>query len=446
MRALGAVLVVLLAAGCDCGRPRLISSAGGAVRVTLLGVDAPAAQFQVVVWHDTEQHQTDAAIVAYPVPAEIDELDVGTWNVHVAVAQSGGVIFHSRDLGPQDVRSGEVTDLTVDFRASACSGGASDDDRCGVISCSGLDARVLRGDNTPAGTSKSCVQTSFASLTSGRCVDGACAAPNGPQCTHSSESTLEQAGVCHVIEGCEDGGTVSVVTSPDGTPCGGANVCMQGSCGPTTTGNEVGCADGTREGFVSMSDHPTIAGCSGAWTVAGVTRPNLVPTCNRGAGNSGANTEGTGCSVADLCAEGWHVCAGSAEVSLKSATGCADAVPPGTPDKSLLFVVSQPSQMNAACSTSGDNDVFGCGNLGIVLDASKGCGPLTRALASEQAGSCGYNEAEPNLGPWQCIGGADSHLHEGALVTKKGCPNHSCSYDGAPIGSSDKGGVLCCQD
>jgi hypothetical protein len=31
-------------------------------------------------------------------------------------------------------------------------------------------------------------------------------------------------------------------------------------------------------------------------------------------------------------------------------------------------------------------------------------------------------------------------------VTKKGCPNHSCSYDGAPVGSSDKGGVLCCRD
>ncbi len=76
----------------------------------------------------------------------------------------------------------------------------------------------------------------------------------------------------------------------------------------------------------------------------------------------------------------------------------------------------------------------------------KNCQPLNRVLASMHAGTCGFNEAEPPLGPWQCMGDSDSHLHEGALVTKSGCGSGSCSYDGNPVGNSDKGGVLCCRD
>jgi hypothetical protein len=368
-------------------------------------------------------------------------------------------VLHSRDLGVVQVLSGQMVDLTVDFSTHACSdppvcsacvSGAAqpvaDDARCGMVSCSGLDHRELMGDNSAAGSTKSCVQLSFAPLMTGRCSGAACASPNGAGCTSPSQTTLVQASTCHVIDGCTDGGTASVTVSADGTPCGGSNTCQAGACVPPVVMNEIGCSDGTREGFVSQTDHPLIAGCSGAWTVPGVTRPNLVPTCGRGSGNSSSNTEGTGCAAADLCAQGWHVCNGAAEVLAKSPAGCADAVPPGTPDKSLLFVVNQPSQMNTTCSPTGDNDVFGCGNLGTVLNGSMDCAPLTRALASDQPGSCGFNEAEPNLGPWQCIGGMDSHLHEGALVTKKGCPNDSCQYNGAPVGNSDKGGVLCCHD
>jgi hypothetical protein len=209
----------------------------------------------------------------------------------------------------------------------------------------------------------------------------------------------------------------------------------------------MGCADGTREGFVSVSAYPSIAGCSGAWSVPGVLRPNMVPTCNRGGGNSGSVPEGTGCAAVDLCAVGWHVCNGRTEVNLRAPSGCGDAVPNGTPDKSLFFAVAQHSTTNTVCDEAGsDNDVFGCGNLGTLLTADRMCGPLNRALASTQPNSCGYNEASPGLGPWECLGGADSHLHEGALVTKKGCPNTSCSYSGTPVGSSDKGGVLCCRD
>src|SRR4051794_8473939 len=36
---------------------------------------------------------------------------------------------------------------------------------------------------------------------------------------------------------------------------------------------QVGCADGTREGFPDLEDWPKIAGCSGAWLVPGLLGP-----------------------------------------------------------------------------------------------------------------------------------------------------------------------------
>jgi hypothetical protein len=210
---------------------------------------------------------------------------------------------------------------------------------------------------------------------------------------------------------------------------------------------QAGCADGQREGFEDWSAYPSIAACSGAWEVGGVTRSDLAPTCSRGGGDDSGNSEGWGCSAADLCASGWHVCQGKTEVGSK-ASSCDDAVPWGTPDKALFFAVHQNSDNNSVCddSSSNGNDVFGCGNLGTDLSSDKDCGVLNKVLASMNAGTCGYNEAEPSHGPWECDGGSDSHYHEGELVTKVGCPGTSCSYDGNPVGNSDKGGVLCCRD
>ena len=211
---------------------------------------------------------------------------------------------------------------------------------------------------------------------------------------------------------------------------------------------EIGCADGAREGFLELDTWPQIAGCAGAWDQPGITPDAVVPTCGRQGGDDGGKSEGAGCSAPDLCAEQWHVCVTWEEVAAKSPTGCAGAAPPDAKSKSLFFAIRQPSETGSVCGDWGDgfNDVFGCGNLGAGLGADKGCGPIDRVLASTQPDSCGFNEAEPNLGPWECYGGQDSHLNEGALVRKEGCPGTSCSYDGYPVGNSDKGGVLCCRD
>ena len=216
---------------------------------------------------------------------------------------------------------------------------------------------------------------------------------------------------------------------------------------PPETDPEAGCADGDREGYQDWNVYPDIAACSGGWSVGGVTRSDLAPTCSNGAGDDSGNVEGDGCSAADLCAPGWHVCGGHVEVE-ENAGSCDDAVPYGTPDKALFFVVQQNSDNGSVCDdgSANGNDLFGCGNLGTDLSSDKNCGVLNKVIASMNAGSCGYNEAEPSHGPWECGDGSDSHYHEGELVTKKGCPGWSCSYDGNGVGNSDKGGVLCCRD
>ena len=61
---------------------------------------------------------------------------------------------------------------------------------------------------------------------------------------------------------------------------------------------QMGCADGTREGFTSVADWPDIAGCSGAWLVAGLLDPDArVARCQRQGGNDGRVPGGEGCSV-----------------------------------------------------------------------------------------------------------------------------------------------------
>ena len=211
---------------------------------------------------------------------------------------------------------------------------------------------------------------------------------------------------------------------------------------------EVGCADGTREGFLDDKAYPQIAGCSGAWDQPGITPDSVVPTCGNKGGNSGSKADGIGCAAPDLCAASWHVCKTWQEVAAKSATGCVDATPANAAPKSLFFAIRQPSQNGSVCGDWADgpnfNDLFGCGNLGTTLDATKKCGPLDRVIASTAPNKCGFNEAEPSLGPWECVGPGQSDLNEGANVTKKACQGGSCQYDGQPVNPWGKGGVLCC--
>ncbi len=179
----------------------------------------------------------------------------------------------------------------------------------------------------------------------------------------------------------------------------------------------VGCADGTREGFLDRARHPRIAACAGGWTVPGlVAGETLVPQCGRRGGDDGARPTGTGCSAADLCAPGWAVCASAQEVASRAGS-CADALPPGAPE---AFYATRQRATDALCDGLGLNNVHGCGTVpGPAEDAS--CAPFTRRL--------GILECR-DFPPWACGDPAVELRNELAVVVKPG---------------PERGGVLCCR-
>ena len=182
----------------------------------------------------------------------------------------------------------------------------------------------------------------------------------------------------------------------------------------------VGCADGSREGFPDLADWPDIAGCSGAWSLPGLLDERaLHPQCGRGGGNDGLHKDGLGCSVTDLCAQGWHVCRGSHEVAARSQTGCENAV---SPPATRFFLVAAGASLQGVCypDRAAVNDLHGCGTLG--QSHTPACDPLDRRM--------GFADCATTAGIWSC-GSVDEFDREATVVTKN---------DGA------LGGALCCRD
>ncbi len=109
------------------------------------------------------------------------------------------------------------------------------------------------------------------------------------------------------------------------------------------------------------------------------------------------NPNGMGCSAADLCAPGFHVCKSEGDVKAHSPTGCINAAPA----PNLFFATGQSSSgcgvcalgtvvnpvvcngcscgTNCAQTMLTTNDLFGCGSAGA---SSAQCGVLDRT--SEQ--------------------------------------------------------------
>lgn len=224
------------------------------------------------------------------------------------------------------------------------------------------------------------------------------------------------------------------ITCDDGDPCT-ANRCdpAVGCVFPNTECG--GCADGQREAFRDLARYPDIAACSGGFALQGLAREQS-PMCGRAAGDDGPNPNGIGCTASDLCAPSWHVCRSAGEVSMRSRDGCMGAsdAPPST-----FYASRQTGPGCLQCSTgtaSGctnnscradcapapdvSNDLFGCGNVGSVPQAS--CGPLNRSS---------NNLCSALPAPWRCDEGANADVHESDVVRKTG---------------SASGGVLCCRD
>jgi hypothetical protein len=200
----------------------------------------------------------------------------------------------------------------------------------------------------------------------------------------------------------------------NGAACGAPRDCVSLVCASGTCQNDVGCSDGVREAFTSVAEFPEVAGCSGGWSLPGVIT-STSPACGRLSGNDSANPTGDGCNVADLCQAGWHVCVSAAEVAAKTGDGtCAGAVVAG---QNAFFVTRQSGAGDAQCGP-GQNDLFGCGDVGDAPDPGT-CAPLDRFSND----LCSALPAS-----WSC--GADS-ANEAGAVTKT---------------ASEGGGVLCCRD
>ncbi len=178
-----------------------------------------------------------------------------------------------------------------------------------------------------------------------------------------------------------------------------------------------GCADGTRELFAQVASYPKIAGCSGGWSVPGVaSQESQSPACGRAGGNDGTNPAGTGCSVADLCAVGWHVCLDWTDVAKSLGSGQCET--PATPSLFLVRAGVQPT--TEVCTAGQVNNLIGCG-VGLGEPADPSCAPLNHMMRM----------AECTTAPaWDC--GSNANLSSEALSVTKPAP--------------DQGGALCCQD
>ncbi len=237
----------------------------------------------------------------------------------------------------------------------------------------------------------------------------------------SAPTVLEAAAGPSCSNGVRDGDETDIdcgggacPACANGRACVASRDCVSLVCTGGTCENDLGCSDGSREGFASTTTFPDIAACAGGWTIAGLAT-TTTPACGRMSGNSSGNPKGEGCNVADLCQVGWHVCETAAAVGQKSGNaGCAAA---GVLGQNAFFAVRQSGGGGAACGL-GTNDLFGCGDVGAPPDAAT-CGPLDRfsndlCAALPATWSCGTD-------------GADELNN----VTKT---------------ASEGGGVLCCRD
>lgn len=190
-----------------------------------------------------------------------------------------------------------------------------------------------------------------------------------------------------------------------------------GSGGEAPTDGAIGCADGEREGYKTIADEPDIAACAGGFTVPGVsTTDSRKTTCGRRGGDDGPKPSGDGCSVEDLCSDGWHVCDSAEDVDRSAKShACPEDV-----SGDLFWATRQGQDSTGECIEGGTNNLVGCSSGALGQSAPDSCEPLERAMR--------YNHCADPLVLWSC---GESGQQEGQVVTKP---------------SPDQGGVLCCRD
>jgi hypothetical protein len=156
-----------------------------------------------------------------------------------------------------------------------------------------------------------------------------------------------------------------------------------------------------------------VAGCSGAFDLPGMdTTSDAASPCHQQGGNDSVMfMTGNGCSAADLCASGWHVCRSYQEVLAGGAGACPDA----GAAVGYFYASAQTGGVNCYANADKDNDVIGCGSTG--QGTFPPCAPFSASLSTQ------FTFVPWNLGP--------AATQERTNVTKA---------------LSGGGGVLCCHD
>ncbi|GAB4290757.1 MAG: hypothetical protein Kow0090_03950 [Myxococcota bacterium] len=177
-----------------------------------------------------------------------------------------------------------------------------------------------------------------------------------------------------------------------------------------------GCADGYSEGYSATGK---MFACQGAWQAPGLNQDSA--QCGRKAGDdSPQNPTGVGCTIQDLCAQGFHVCKDRHEVNFYG--GCAGLLEL----ESGFWAVRQKSAsygtgnytINCEPEPTQPNNFFGCGDGGRT-PGDNSCYPLTRV--------------------------AHNNCAEDMEAQSWACPDSSQEYNVVTHGQGP-GGVVCCID
>ncbi|WP_437708131.1 hypothetical protein WMF45_29320 [Sorangium sp. So ce448] len=232
----------------------------------------------------------------------------------------------------------------------------------------------------------------------------------------------------------------SSASSASAVSTGSASMAASSSAASATsssTGGSTssGCSDGTREGFLDEAVYPLIAACSGGWSIPGILTATA-PRCGHLAGNDSANPTGLTCGAADLCAPGFHVCAGAEDVARRSPTGCEGAQ--FGPD--LFFATRQGSTGCAICATGSLEDSPSC----TGCSCARGC--ATSPLTANDLFGCGSRGGRPIAASCGVLDRFSDDLC-GAIGSMWNCRGDGCNEANVVTKTSDEGGgVLCCAD
>jgi len=224
-----------------------------------------------------------------------------------------------------------------------------------------------------------------------------------------------------------------------GRVCAAGQSCNGGVCEAVAGTSNVGCADGTREGYANTSTYPNIAACAGAWSLPGIFPLPLrsgAPAC-AASGNSSSNANGIGCSAQDLCAVGWHVCR-SGDIRARLPSGCVNA----DLTNGFFFAASLSAAGGGRCATIYGTVTRGCAN--DTIPATYDCAQ-TPTLNNDLYG-CARGTGNWNFGREEaCEGLIDTSDNLCGAVPFFVCTDPyltSCAVT-RPVWTG--GGVLCCR-